>query len=76
MDFSKQVVYDWCKNPISWRDWDETHLIDTALVIHATYQGFGYELIADELNFSKGLIVSGNRVWLCCLAQGESLSRH
>lgn len=30
LGFSKQAFYAWCKNPISRRDWDDAHLINTA----------------------------------------------
>lgn len=70
LGFSKQAFYAWCRNPISQRDWDDAHLINTALDIHAADPEFGYRLIADELNFNKGFSVSENRVWRLCRAQG------
>lgn len=70
LGFSKQAFYAWCKNPISQRDWDDAHLINAALDIHAADPEFGYRLIADELNFNKGLSVSQNRVWRLCRVQG------
>jgi putative transposase len=49
LGFSKQAFYAWRQDPVSQRDWDEAHLINVALDIHADDPGFGYRFIADEL---------------------------
>jgi len=30
LGFSKQAFYAWKRNPVSWRDWDDAHLINAA----------------------------------------------
>src|SRR4051794_2185939 len=47
--FSKQAYYAWRAEPVSQRDWDDAHLINTVLDIHADDPAFGYRFIADEL---------------------------
>ena len=49
LGFSKQAFYAWRQNPVSQRDWDDAHLINAALDIHADDPAFGYRFIADEL---------------------------
>ena len=36
-------------DPVSQRDWDDAHLINAAVDIHADDPAFGYRFIADEL---------------------------
>ncbi|SDX63756.1 Transposase InsO and inactivated derivatives [Amycolatopsis xylanica] len=50
------------------RDWDDAHLINAALDIHADDPGDGYRFIADELA-QRGFIASENRVWRLCSMQ-------
>jgi hypothetical protein len=50
LGFSTQAFYKWRKAPVSQRDWDDAHLIDTARDIHADDPAFGYRFIADELS--------------------------
>ncbi len=66
--FSKQAYYAWKANPVSQRDWDDAHLINTALNIHADDPTFGYRFIADELP-AHGVTASPNRVARLCRAQ-------
>ena len=47
--FSKQAFYKWSADPVTQRDWDDAHLINAALDIHADDPAFGYRFIADEL---------------------------
>ena len=37
------------QDPVTHRDWDDAHLINAALDIHADDPAFGYRFIADEL---------------------------
>ncbi len=39
--FSKQAFYAWRHNPIRQRDWDEAHLVNAAIDIHADDPAFG-----------------------------------
>ena len=49
LGFSKQSFYEWRAKPVTDRDWDDAHLIDAAMAIHADDPAFGYRFIADEL---------------------------
>jgi hypothetical protein len=49
LGFSTQGFYKWRANPVSDRDWDDAHLIDAIVGIHADDPEFGYRFIADEL---------------------------
>jgi putative transposase len=66
--FSKQAFYAWRRNPVSQRDWDEAHLINAALGIHADDPAFGYRFIADELP-GRGIIAGENKVARLCSQQ-------
>ena len=66
---STQGYYKWLNDPVSQRDWDDAHLIDAALDIHADDPGLGYRFITDELA-DVGITASENRVWRLCSAQG------
>jgi len=65
---STQGYYQWAKNPICERDWDDAHLINAALDIHADDPGYGYRFITDELA-QAGTVASENRVCRLCSAQ-------
>ena len=69
LGFSRQGYYQWLKDPVSRRDWDDAHLIDAARDAHGDDPGYGYRFIADELA-EKGFKASENRVWRLCSAQG------
>ncbi len=69
LGLSTQGYYKWLKSPVSQRDWDDAHLIDVALRIHADDPGYGYRFIADELA-ELGYRASENRIWRLCSAQG------
>ncbi len=69
LGFSNQAHYKWRANPISQRDWDDAHLINTAMSIHRDDPGFGSRFIADELS-AAGVVASENRVWRLCSLQG------
>jgi putative transposase len=68
LGFSKQAYYKWLAHPVSQRDWDDAHLINAALDIHADDPAFGYRFIADELR-ERGLQVGENRVARLCSVQ-------
>ena len=65
---SRQAYYQWCSAPVSQRDWDDAHLINAALDIHADDPADGYRFIADELA-ERGFTASENRVWRICSTQ-------
>jgi putative transposase len=68
LGFSKQAFYAWCQNPVSQRDWDEAHLINAALDVHADDPAFGYRFIADELP-GRGITAGENKVARLCSQQ-------
>lgn len=65
LGFTKQAHYKWAQNPVSQRDWDDAHLINAALDIHADDPEFGYRFIADELD-GLGFEARENRVQRLC----------
>ncbi|PWV74061.1 Transposase InsO and inactivated derivatives [Prauserella marina] len=65
LGISRQAFYQWLRAPVSQRDWDDAHLIDAALEIHADDPADGYRFIADELA-QRGFSASENRVWRLC----------
>lgn len=68
LGFSKQY-YQWLASPVSQRDWDDAHLANAALDVHADDPEFGYRLIADELEHD-GYRASERRVWRVCSING------
>ncbi|OBF80024.1 integrase, partial [Mycobacterium sp. 852002-51759_SCH5129042] len=68
LGFSTQAFYKWKQSPVSQRDWDDAHLINAALDIHADDPAFGYRFIADELP-ACGIRAGENRVARLCSAQ-------
>jgi hypothetical protein len=68
LGFSKQAFYEWKKNPVTQRDWDDAHLINAAIDIHADDPAFGYRFIADELA-ARGISAGENRVARLCSQQ-------
>src|SRR3954449_12312657 len=69
LGFSKQAFYQWRAQPVSTRAWDDAHLINAAIDIHADDPEFGYRFIADELP-SRGITASPNGVSRLCPHQG------
>ena len=63
--FSRQAFYAWRHNPVRQRDWDEAHLINAAVDIHADDPAFGYRFIADELP-ARGITAGENKVARLC----------
>jgi putative transposase len=68
LGFSKQAFYKWQANPVTRREWDDAHLINAALDIHADDPAFGYRFIADELR-EQGIAAGENRVARLCSQQ-------
>ena len=68
LGFTTQAFYAWRKSPVSQRDWDNAHLLNLAIDIHADDPGFGYRFIADELP-ARGISAGENRVARLCSAQ-------
>ncbi len=68
LGFSKQAFYQWRKDPVTQRDWDDAALINAAIDVHADDPEFGYRLIADELH-ALGQSASENRVGRLCSQQ-------
>ena len=65
LKFAKQPYYRWLQDPVSPRDWDDAHLINAAIDVHADDPAFGYRFIADELA-EAGFTASERRVWRVC----------
>src|SRR5215212_8515408 len=65
LGFTTQAFYKWRKNPVTQRDFDDAHLIDAALDIHADDPTFGYRFIADQLT-ERGITAGENRVARLC----------
>ena len=68
LGFSTQAFYQWKRDPVSRRDWDDARLTNAAVDLHADDPEFGYRLIADEL-IAAGHQVSENRVHRLCTQQ-------
>jgi putative transposase len=68
LGFSKQAFYQWRADPVPQRDWDDAHLINAALDVHAGDPAFGYRFIADELP-ARGITAGENRVARLCSQQ-------
>ena len=70
LGFSTQSFYKWRAEPFSKRDYDDGHLLNAVVDVHADDPEFGYRFIADELE-RAGHVVSERRVWRLLLgAQG------
>jgi transposase-like protein len=48
LGFSTQAFNKWLRNPVSYRDWDEAHLINVTFDIHQNDPEYGYRFISDE----------------------------
>lgn len=69
LGFSRQTFYAWLADPVSQRDYDDAHLINVIIDIHADDPEFGYRFITDELH-AAGHQASENRVARLCALQG------
>jgi putative transposase len=65
LGFSPQGFYKWRSRPCSDRDFNDAHLINAMVDIHADDPAFGYRFIADELA-RRGHTMSDNRVQRLC----------
>ena len=65
LGFSTQGYYRWLADPVSQRDWDDAHLVNAIIDIHADDPEFGYRFIADELH-RAGFEAGENRVARLC----------
>src|SRR3954454_2283709 len=68
LGFSTQAFYQWKKQPVTPREWDDAHLINAAHDIHDGAPEFGYRLVADELG-EHGINAGENRVARLCSQQ-------
>jgi transposase InsO family protein len=68
LGFSKQAFYQWRKQPVTDRDWDDAHMINAAIDIHRDDPEFGYRFITDELA-EAGIRAGRNRVGRLCTQQ-------
>ncbi|BAH55480.1 putative transposase [Rhodococcus opacus B4] len=57
---SRQSIYKWSTTPVSQWDWDDAHVINAALDIHADEPAFGCRFITDELP-EYGITTGENR---------------
>lgn len=69
LKITKQGYFKWLAVGVSQRDWDDAHLANAAMDVHADDPEFGYRLIADELE-RDGFDVSERRVWRVCSING------
>jgi transposase InsO family protein len=65
LGFSTQAFYKWHARPVSDRDWDDAHVVNTIVDVHADDPEFGYRFIADELE-RAGQPTNERRVWRLC----------
>ena len=72
LGFSTTAYHAWRRSPVSQRDWDDAHLINAAMDVHADDPEFGYRFIADELIHAMGFEVGENCVQRLCALQGIS----
>ncbi|KXZ61588.1 Integrase core domain protein [Microbacterium laevaniformans] len=76
LGLSRQGYYQWLKDPVSQRDWDDAHLIDVLYDLHADDLTLGYRFLTDELDTEHGIIASENRVHRLCRIAGIHASHH
>lgn len=65
LGFSPQAFYKWRADPVSQREWDDAHLVNAIVDVHADDPEFGYRFIADELH-DAGHRVGERRVHRLC----------
>ena len=76
LGLSRQGYYQWLKDPVSQRDWDDAHLIDVLYDLHADDVTLGYRFLTDELESEHGISASENRVHRLCRIAGIHASHH
>lgn len=69
LGFTPQGYYKWLRRPVCDRDWDDAHLTNAIVDVHAGDPEFGYRFIADELE-AAGHRVSEGRVHRLCRQNG------
>ena len=65
LGFSRQAFYSWQRDPVCDRDWNDAHLVNTIVDVHADDPEFGYRFITDELE-RAGHTASEKRVHRLC----------
>lgn len=65
LGFTPQAFYKWQADPVTDADWDDAHVINAALDVHADDPAFGYRFITDQLR-DRGMSVSERTVWRLC----------
>lgn len=65
LGFSTQAFYKWQAQPYSDRDWDDAHLVNQLVDLHADDPEFGYRFLADEL-LNAGVQVTEGHVQRLC----------
>jgi len=70
LGLSTQGYYQWLKDPVSQRDYDDAHVIDALHGLHAEDPTLGYRFLTDELEDERGIIASENRVHRLCKLAG------
>ena len=75
LKLSRQAYYQWLAEPMSQRDWDDAHAINTLLGVHEDDPTLGYRFLTDELA-DVGVVASENRVWRLCSIAGVFASHH
>ena len=75
LGLSTQGYYKWLKDPVSQRDWDDAHAINTLREIHEDDPTLGYRFLTDELD-DVGIVAGENRVARLCQLAGIAASHH
>jgi putative transposase len=75
LGLSAQGYYQWLKDPVSQRDWDDAHVINALREIHEDDPTLGYRFLTDELA-DLGISASENRVWRLASIAGIFASHH
>ena len=73
---SRQGDYQWLKDPVCQRDWDDAHHIDNLYDLHADDATLGYRFLTDELDLEHGITIGENRVHRLCRIAGIHASHH
>ena len=69
LGFSPQAFYKWRANPVSDRDWDDAHVTNAIVDVHADDPEFGYRFIADELAARRTITWASGGSWRLCREQ-------
>ncbi|QCC77444.1 IS3 family transposase [Nocardioides daphniae] len=74
LGLSRQGYYQWLKDPVSQRDWDDAHVIDVLYDLHTDDATLGYRFLTDELELEHGIRGGENRVHRLCRIAGITAS--